>query len=363
MDGSLYRALVFLFMLPGLAQADSVNAEWVSTTRALTMGNVGIASSDDPTTAAFYNPAGLARAKKASFEVFNPQIDFGFGNFSLSKSAVDWGKHASYNAAKEMVKAKPGKASSVGFSLYPNVSSQNFSFGVLGRMHRWSYYRQSDQTWRYQSRYLIVPSLGLSMGIMGGRVRFGAAVRAIQVTETNGIVADTGSTILTNESTGEGLGVGLDAGMLITMPWSSLPSLGLVARNVGDTAFPTRGLVKWGGGQKVNHAKIKMMYDAGVAITPKIGQKDTLTLAVDMRDIQNRSEVRALRHFNVGMEFAFSKKLYLRAGYSQAYWTAGIGLASKQGALDLGSYADELDSVAAGAVEDRKFSLRYTRRF
>lgn len=371
MDGRLSRRtnpldawpLVLLFMLPGLAQADSVNAEWLSTTRALTMGNVGIASSDDPSTSTFYNPAALARSKKPVFEAFNPQTDFGFGNFSLSKSVTDWGKHSSYNASKELTKAKPGTASSVGFSLFPNVSSQNFSFGLLGRMQRWSYYKESDKTWRYYSRYLMVPTLGISMAIMGGRVRFGAAVRAIQITETNGTAPDTGSTVTNSESTGEGLGIGLDTGMLITMPWSSLPSLGLVARNVGDTAFPTRGLVKIGGGGKVDHAKIKMMYDAGFAITPKINQRDTLAFAVDMRDIQNRSQVPPIRHINVGMELGIGKKFFLRAGYSQAYWTAGIGLASKEGSLDLGTYGDELDPSAVGAVEDRKFSVRFTKRF
>ncbi len=363
MDGRLYRALVFLFMLPGLAQADSVNAEWVSTTRSLTMGNVGIASAEDPTTAAFYNPAALARGKKAVFEPFNPQFDIGTGLFSTSRQITDWSKHGSHGSSLDLVKAKPGSVSSGGFSIYPNVTAQNFSFGVLGSVKRWSHYKKGDLSWNFYSRWLVVPSLGISMAFGGGRMRLGAAVRAIQITETKGVVPDTGSSIALNESTGEGLGIGLDAGMLITLPWSALPSIGFVARNVGDTSFPSRGVLKIGGGSKVTHEKIKMTYDAGISISPKLGQRDVLTFAVDMRDVLNKTGAARQRHFNVGTELNISKRLFLRAGYSQAYWTAGFGLASKLGALDLGTYAEELDPVGEKSTEDRKISIRFSRRF
>src|SRR5688572_18764288 len=103
MDGCVFHALFFSLLLPGLAYADVLNGEWVSTTRSLTMGNVGIASAEDPTTATFYNPAGLARAKKAVVEVFNPQFDFGTGVFSSSNSVVDWGKHLSSDQASALV--------------------------------------------------------------------------------------------------------------------------------------------------------------------------------------------------------------------------------------------------------------------
>ncbi len=363
MDGRLFRALVFLFICPGLAKADRVNNEWVSTTRSLSMGNVGIASAEDPTTAAFYNPAALARAKKPSFEIFNPQADLGTGLFSTSKSITDWPKHASYGSSRELVKAKAGSVSSLSLSLFPNVSSQNFSVGVLMRMQRSSYYNSKDLTWNFYSRWLVVPSMGISMAIGGGRIRFGAAIRAIQVTETFGVNPDSGSTVPLQESTGEGLGIGLDAGLLITMPWASLPTLGFVARNVGDTAFPTRGFIKHGGGNKVDKEKISMTYDAGLSFSPKLGQRDTLVFAADYRDGLNKTAANDIRHVNIGLEYGAAKKLFFRGGFSQGYWTAGIGLASKEGALDIGSYADELHATKYNQVEDRKISFRFTRRF
>jgi len=363
MDGCLFRALLCLFMLPGLANAESVNAEWLSSTRALSMGNVGIASAEEASTAAFYNPAALSRSKKAAVEFFNPQIDIGTGVFSTSNSIADWGKHASFSGSQPLVKAKAGSVSSIGISLFPNITSQNFSFGVLARFHRWAYYDNAAKSWNYQSRYLLIPSMGISLPIAGHRFRLGAAVRAIQITETNGVVPDTGSTASLSQVTGEGLRIGLAAGFLPTLPWAWRPTIGGLARKGGDTAFPTRGFIKWGGGEKVNREKIKMTYDAGFSVAPKVNQRDVLTMAFDFRDALNQTKTQYLRHVNAGLEYAVRKKLFIRGGISQGYWTAGFGLAAKTGSLDIGTYADELHQSGYNIVEDRRISIRFTRRF
>lgn len=370
MDGRLFRALLFAVLMtaaPGLGRADKLNNEWVSTTRSLSMGNTGIASAEDPTTAAFYNPAALAKLKKPVVEFFNPQMELGTGVFSLSGSILEWGKHGTYSASKEMVKAKPGKISSVGMSIFPNISSQNFSFGVLGRLHRWSHYDKNDGAWKYYSRYLVMPTMGLSMASLGGRFRLGLAVRMIQVTKTEGVEPDTAATTTAtlSNSTRHGLGIGLDGGMLFTLPWAWLPTIGAVARNVGDTSFPTEGLVKIGTATDSGktHDQIKMTYDAAFAVSPKLGSRDVLTLAVDYRDVTNRTGGDPIRHFNMGFELSASKKFFFRAGVSQGYWTAGLGLASKEGAFDIGTHADELHPTKYKAVEDRHISMRITKKF
>ncbi len=371
MDGCLFRALFCVAIMaafPDQSRADALNAEWISSTRALSMGNTGIASADDPTTATFYNPAALARLKKPMLEVFNPQVEMGTGIFSASSSIVDWGKHATFSASRELVKAKPGKISSGGFSLYPNISSQNFSFGVLARLHRWSYYDKAAGVWHYYSRYLVVPTMGLSMAALGGRFRLGFGVRLIQVTKTEGQEPDGAVTSTASESlvadTRNGLGVGLDAGVLITMPWAWLPTIGAVARNVGDTSFPTAGLVKIGSPSAPhNHQIVKMTYDAGFSLSPKVGSKDVLTMAFDFRDARNQTGAAPIRHINAGFEYNASKKFYLRAGFSQGYWTTGIGLATKQGTFDIGTHAEELHPTKLNNIEDRHISIRISRRF
>lgn len=366
MDGRVFRApLPFLFLLlfpAGLAKADAVNAEWVSTTRSLGMGNVGIASAEDPTTAVFYNPAAITRSKKSGVEFFNPQFDFGTGMFSMSPLITDWAKHATYLASKPLLFKKPGAISSLGFSLFPNFTARWVSVGVLARTHRWSYYDKENFTYHSYSRTILMPTMTLAASLLGGRLRLGAAARIIQISKSEG--EETTSAATTTLATETGLGMGFDGGVLITLPWQWLPTIGGVARNIGGTKFPKAGASLGGAvGTVTKHEKILMSFDAGFALTPKLGRQSLMTLAFDYRDVTNTTKVTMMRHFNAGMEIAMSKKVYIRGGMSQGYWTAGFGLASKEGAFDFGTYADELHATKFNVIENRKISFRFTRRF
>lgn len=354
---NLLRAWIWLLLAPSLAWGDAANNEWNSTTRSLSMGNVGIASAEDAATAMFYNPAALARGKRASVEIFNPQFDSGSSIFS----GAGVSKHISLKDVKPELERKPNRGSYLGGSLYPNVSAQNFNFGILMKGEGGSYYDGTNL--HYVSRYLVIPTMGLSMGTFGGRFRLGAAVRGIQYSGNDetvkGLHGGEGYTV----DMREGVGLGLDAGALITMPWKALPTFGFVARNVGDTSFPGGAAFSFNAGDSRPREKIKMTYDAGFSLAPKVGQRSVLSLAVDYRDALNVNDINVKRRINLGVELGMSRTVYVRLGVSRGYWTAGMGLASKHGSLDLGTYAEELNARGFRVVEDRRFSFRYGSRF
>lgn len=366
MEGSLIRILFFL--LPTLASADPANNEWNSTTRSLSMGNLGIASAEDSTTAMFYNPAALARTKKFTAEFMNPQFDIGSGLFTLGRGITDAPKHTSLGTVRPLVEARSTKASYLGFSLYPNLSAQNFNFGILAKGEGLSYHDGTKLN--YRSKYLLIPTLGISMGALSGRFRIGAAARAIQITENDrslmGTIASNGSSGASPSYTGdaqEGFGIGLDAGTLITLPWTALPTLGFVARNIGDTSFSGSAPFGVGTGTVKAKEKIKMTYDAGFTLSPKMGKRSVLVFGADYRDVLDQNGINLVRRINLGLELSFSRFFYLRTGVSRGYFTAGVGFASKYGSLDLGTYAEELDARKLRVREDRRYSLRFGRKF
>lgn len=364
MEGCLTKNAIFILLAisTASAHADSVNNEWLSTTRSLSMGNVGIASAEDPSTAMFYNPAALARSKKTTIEVFNPQFEFGTGVLSLSKGEGDYGKHFGLEKVKPLLDKKPNTPSYLGMSLYPNLYAQNFNFGILLRGEAVSYSEGEGGSLTYKSRYLVIPTFALSVGALGGRFKLGIAVRGIQITENDVTTTDFTRIGYLNDPA-EGFGLGMDAGALFSLPWAGLPTFGLTARNVGDTRFTGSAPLSLGQGIIRQHDKIKMTFDSGFAVFPKIGQRSVLTLAVDYRDMTDVNEVDLKRRLNLGMELAFNKTFYLRAGLSRGYWTAGLGLASKAGSIDLGTYAEELDARGWRVLDDRRISLRYGARF
>lgn len=351
----LGAAIFAVLFAPVAASADSVNNEWNSTTRAQSMGNTGVASASDAVSAMFYNPAALARSKKVSAEFFSPQVEISTGALGRTD------RHVSLEKAKAELQKKPAKTSSVGGSLYPNIHAQNFNFGVLMSGQGSSYL--DGNTLHYRSRYLVMPTLGISIGLLGGRWKLGFAARAIQLTANDRSApvtqAGTGYTI----DADEGFGVGLDAGTLLTLPMAGLPTIGFVARNVGDTSFGGGGLVKVASGSVNRPDKLKMTYDGGIAFFPKLGRKSTLTFAADYRDILNVTDTATMRRVNLGLEFSASDIFFFRAGVSRGYWTAGLGLASRYGSLDLGSYGEELDAKGFRKKEDRRISIRIGRKF
>lgn len=363
MEGCLRKLTFLCFALSSTAWADAVNNEWFSTTRALSMGNVGIASSEDSTTAMFYNPAALTRTKKVHFEFLNPQVDvstYSHGNMQDVTKRIDLG------AMRPVLEKYPGKPTYTGGTLYPNIAAQNFNFGVLMRGEGGAYF--SGTALHYKSRYLLIPTLGMSLGALGGRFRLGFAARVIQITDNDKSVEgyaanDRSGGVGFMKDPGEGMGIGLDGGTMITLPVPALPTVGFVARNVGDTSFSGSAPFGVGTGNISRKEKIKMTYDVGGSLTPRFGKKNQMVFAADYRDIQDKMNVTTKRRINLGMELGLQKKVFFRFGLSRGYWTAGIGIASDYGSLDIGSYAEELDATEFRKVEDRRISIRIGSKF
>ena len=359
MEGLRYILFWLVLLLPGMAQADAVNNEWYSSLRALSMGNIGVASSDGTSEAMFYNPAALARIKRTVVEYFNLQMEFGKDIFGISENQKNYGKNTDLSSILPQLEKHPGSVSYLGASSFPNFHAENLEFGVLGKIEKWSYY--DGQTLTYHSRVVIMPTLGMSLGLFGNRIKLGVAGRAIQLTENDKAVT-TLKNIGYNLDAQEGFGFGVDAGVLLSLPWAMLPSLGAVARNIGGTRFISAA--PWGiaTGTVIRPAPLRMTIDGGFALFPKLGRTTVLTIAIDYRDILNRLGESKKRWPNVGGELAVYKTLFLRGGVSQGYWTAGIGLGAKNGTLDLGTYGEELTNHFQGK-ENRRFALKFGNRF
>jgi hypothetical protein len=359
MEGCL-RVLALL--LPLSAFADGANNEWFSTTRALSMGNAGIASAEDAATAVFYNPAALSRGKKFSAEIFNPQFDIGLNS---PGSASDVTTRLSLEKMRPLLEQNPRKATYTGAAIFPNFTAQNFSFGILLKGEGGAYH-DGDALY-YKSRYLVIPTMGIAMNTFSGSFRIGAAVRAIQITDNDktvpGLASASSATVGYRKDPAEGLGIGLDAGALLSVPWAALPTLAFVARNIGDTSFSGSAPYSLGNGDITRRQKMGMTYDAGFSISPRFGRKSQVVLAADYRDIMGETQINRKRRVNLGLELGFDKIFFFRVGLSRGYFTAGIGLNSRFGSLDLGTYAEELDAIGWRKVEDRRLSFRLGRRF
>ena len=351
------------FSLPAFAQSliDPINSEWHSTARALGMGNAAIAGADDPSTAMFYNPAALAGNRKFQFEFLSPQFEFSTSNFKVAKQMGDHGRLLSLDKTVPLLDGRRGKPVYLGFSIYPNASAKNFAVGILVSAQGGAAIDKDGKLF-IRSQYLVVPSLGMTMGLLSGIFKLGVAGRAVQVTTNNKSTSDlTGNGYLIEPA--EGFGIALDAGLLLTLPVATLPAFGFVARNIGDTNLGKKAIEPVGKGETTDAGAAPMMYDAGFSIQPKLGQTTVLKFSSDYRDLTHESQADTMRKINLGIEFAFNRRLYFRGGFGQGYWTAGFGLGGKGASLDLATYGEEIHPTRYHYIEDRRVAIRYGGRF
>ncbi len=359
--GSFFSILVCIgFICSNAAKADSVNSEWYSSARALTMGNAAITLGGDAATAMFYNPAALAGNRRPSFEFFSPTITLGTGNFTLG-GITDITDQLALDKLATTLQEKAGTSFNLGFSLYPNLSAKNFGLGMLVSFEA-SATVDDEGTLFQRTEALLIPTVGISVGLLSGLFKIGAAARAIQ--STRKISSTTTFTNLSYlDGAEEGFGIGLDAGFIWTLPWSWLPTFGGVVRNIGGTDLTGDALFSVAGNEKVAHSKIDMTIDGGVSLSPKIGQRTVLKIAADYRDVTDTSNTGLFRKVNIGLELGMKRRLFLRAGFSQGYWSAGFGLAGKGGSLDLGTYGEEIHPTDFRKIEDRRMVIRSGSKF
>ena len=213
----------------------------------------------------------------------------------------------------------------------------------------------------YRSRYLLIPTIAVSMGLLSGRMKLGFAGRAIQITENDKKVnqfTDIGYRM----NASEGFGFGLDAGMMFSFPWDYLPTIGVVARNIGNTNVAAAGVSPLADGTREKHGQIKSTYDVGLSFTPKL-RGGGIIFGADFRDVTDVHGVDWERKINVGLEINLLKALFVRTGVSRGYVTGGIGLGGTSGTFDITTYGEELDPTKHHRLKDRRIAFRFGKRF
>ena len=129
-----------------------------------------------------------------------------------------------------------------------------------------------------------------------------------------------GSTLLDKKA----FGIGGDLGIKYFVPYFTQfkPTIGVTLQDVGNTRFFA--------GDKL--AQIEQSLSAGIALHYDWSFTRN-TFAVDFRNMLEKQDFENKVHF--GAESVLWNMLAVRAGMSQLYWTAGLGLETKFFEFDL----------------------------
>jgi hypothetical protein len=363
----LGRLLILAFFISTEVQSaldfeDHAFPEFVTSARALALGNAYICKVDDPWSA-FYNPAGLGTVRRPQFHIANFHIEAsdGFLDAVGSGPAYDIPKNflSSQDAEniQDLLSENRGKLAHTRINLFPNLTLRGITLGYMYSQRFRAILNDEDpdptnalNTLEIAKRRDHGPVVALSGSFFGGVLKLGAS--AVYLNRSDLYKSFTPSEVPDlNDSdykTGESLQV--TGGVRLTLPVAYLPTFAAVIRNPLDSTWDNPSA---NGGPDV----IKQTIDVGASITPHLGKVSRLHIEANLKDLNNAYDTNAKRRLAAGMELDFNRRIFLRAGYGDGWGSGGIGVRSRNFIFDFTTYAIDRSQDKYREEEDRRWVL------
>lgn len=359
----------FLFLITGLllgfAEAraaldfeDATFPEFVTSARALGMGNAYLNNVDDAW-AAFYNPAGLGTVRKPQFHLFNMHLE---ASSAYMNAVSDGGLFALPGNVSDSFKAQElrealvkdrGELSHLRANFFPNFTVRGMTIGYMFSQRNRGIVETDENGGNFElaERRDHGPVFALNLPLFGGVFKVGASAAYLFRRELNKTFAPTDVAEI-NESTDYKIGRGLQvtAGAKLTLPVALLPSFSAVLRNATDNNWER---IEAGGAPD----KIKQTVDLGFSVTPQIGRMARLHLEANWKDMHDAYDTSAQRRLGFGAELGFNRRIFIRGGYGDGWGSGGIGVRSRTFIMDITSYAIDRSREGFRKQEDRRFVL------
>lgn len=353
-----FYSVVLLLSLTTTVQA-AERRSFYSSVRCQSMGGACIAVANDET-ALLVNPAALGKVRDFYATVFDPEFEFGyqFQGFYQDKpftapytledvlASLD-AKRSTYYHAKAQV--------------FPSLVAKNFGIGLFANYLLDAEMAADGSTLStyYRNDYALV--LGFNFRLFGGRMKLGFNSKLISRIEVdNSTLNASGPMDYTTIGT-EGVGLSNDVGLILTAPWKLLPTLSLVARDVGNTSFTQSHGVRLTTTNRPN--MIKQDVDAAIALFPIHSNNIRSSWTVEYRGLlTSADEEDKAKLLHAGFEMNFGDVFFTRLGYNQRYWTAGFELASERFQTQIATYGEEIGTSGAPR-EDRRYTIKFAYRF
>lgn len=331
------------------------NNEWMelyNNSRSLGMGGASIAVTSDDTSL-YRNPANLGSIRDVYGTVFDPEVE-GTGNLTATQIDIASVMNSLGTKSDTYYHAKQ--------QLSPVIVRRNVAFGFFYKNEINAEITSAAPT-VMDTKYIsdVGAIFGANLRLFDGRIKIGASAKFINRIEVqNSALAVGGPTDLATIGS-EGTAIAFDGGLLIQAPWTYIPTLGVVVRDVGGSIFDKKDGFRLR--TATRPATVPQSVDAAIAIFPIHSNLFRSVWTLEYSDLTNsRNDTDSAKRMHLGIEFNTRDIFFVRLGYNQRYATAGIEIASEYVVWQLSSYGEEIGTAAAPR-EDRRLSTKVSIRF
>lgn len=352
------KIFALLFLLAPKAEAAEIY-KFYTGVRQLGMGGAYTAVVNDETSL-LTNPAGLGKLRETTFTLADPEVSLGSRNTDAA-TASEATKVFTLGGLQETLNASRDKHWHTKAQLFPSIVTTNFGIGVHVKWQTDAEMTTAPNNFRldYTNDYAL--ALGYCFRMFSGIVKLGVSGRAVNRVEIHKDL-DPAITDLSVQSQGrEGGGVAADVGLILTAPVALLPSLAIVVRDAGNTAYTLNNGLFYG--TTLRPQETEQTIDAGFAISPILSNNVRMQFTGEYHDVATAgNEKDQMRRLHVGTEFNFSDFFFLRAGMNQRYWTTGLEFSTEKFQLQAATYGEDI-GTAERPREDRRFVGKFSVRF
>jgi len=324
--------------------------------QALAMGNAFTADAKGHV-ANYYNPAGLAKEFRRKWEIIPIAIDTIAGGAGLS--ALLNQRTTGMSNVFSYLQQHPGEYAYARYNLSAAVARRNFAVSLLGSY--WYAGRSDGTSLDTDSGYDVGGSVGYGFGIAGNTVKFGVSARGIVRNQLKGVFDH--SAISTKAAIDsqmkEGFGFGINAGVMLTLPFKWLPTLAFVGKDLLDTSFTQSNYLN-----RVSTTEpdpVLRSFNVAFSLRPNLWRGWKATFSAEFKNLE-LVDVPWQKRLHVGIQIDNERTWYFWAGSNQFYLTAGLGWRVSGGDLEIGTYGQDIASGEAREGNRRLF-LRYTIDF
>lgn len=313
-------------------------------------GDAGLAIADDED-AIFYNPAGVARGKgifkRAVF--LSPMIE-------MSQSARDLANRIGVQGSDptDTLREQVGKPQHLGMNAFSGLVMRRAALGLYVHGRNTGYVFKDPDAGALETVYAHgVNDAGLAFAVaedFGKRFRAGFTLRHMQRLEyfVNANVAEAQDAFTDTDSDQlamQGTGTALDVGVQFSFGRKRFASAyGLTIQDVGNTQFaPAKSTTLAPAERPLQPTPQTVNLGAAWMVKSHVSEMKFL---VDLRDVAGNTGLDHGKKLHLGTELNIAGLVGMVAGVNQGYPTAGFFLDLHVFRLDLGSYTEEVDSVA-----------------
>lgn len=333
--------------------------EFYSGSRYLAMGGAAAAIANDET-ALLANPAGLGKLRDSYGTIFDPELEINQNSYSIYTSSavadpftLDKVAGALDNNRSTYYHAK--------YQFFPSYVVRNFGLGIFARKSLDAHMDETGAniTANYYDDMALV--MGFNFRLFDGRIKLGFNGKFISRVSIEEKVIPTTSSMDLKSQASEGAAIGSDIGLILSAPWTYIPTLAIVVHDAGGTSFNA------GSGLRLSVAdkptKIEQDYDVAVAVFPIHTNSSRSSFTLEYQKVQAASlATDKNKYYHIGYELNISDLLFFRAGMNGKYWTGGVELASEKTQIQLTSYGEEI-GTSQSPVEDRRYLMKFAFRF